>query len=386
MAAVLLLKNANIYTPAPIGKADILCLEETIVKIGNINAETFLQLEIPVEIIDLEGAIVFPGMIDPHEHIIGGSGEKGYGSRSPEITVPEIVAGGITTLVGCIGVDTITRNMHSLLAQAKFFNDEGLTAYIWSGGYPVPPATLTGSIETDMILVHEVIGAGEIAISDYRSSEPSPNELAKLVVQGYNSGILTGKAGVTHFHLGEGKKGLLPLIDLLEQYDINLTSIYPTHVNRNAELLKQSAGVSQMGMTIDFDCCDGDLIPSLQSFQDHSGDFNFLTLSSDASYTSPLFMYQQMQDALKHFKWPLEKILPLVTTNTARILKLPKKGKIAVGADADFVCVDTGNFTIQHVIARGKFFIREGALVYNRKGLADSNRKIEIYGKKKLTR
>lgn len=382
MASVLILKNANIYAPEPRGVKDILCIEGRIAKIGTVHLEQLKVMEIPYEVYDLEGAIVFPGIIDPHEHIIGGSGERGYRSRSPEITIPELIAGGITTVVGCIGVDTITRNMFSLLAQAKFYNEEGLTAYIWSGGYPIPPKTLTGSIEKDMILVHEVIGLGEVALSDYRSSEPALRDLAREVAKTYNGGILTGKSGVTHFHMGNGKYHLQPVLDLLNEFDIKETCLYPTHVNRNPEILKQGALATHQGITIDFDCSECDLVSSLESFIDHNGDFNFITLSSDASFSSPATLLEQVKAVIKHFKWPLEKILPLITTNTARILKLDKKGRIEVGADADFVSVDPGSFNLLHVVAGGRFFMREGHILYHQKILDNSNRKIEIYGKK----
>ncbi|MBC7540506.1 MAG: beta-aspartyl-peptidase [Bacteriovorax sp.] len=383
MASVLLLKNAEVYSPSFLGKKDILCLEGKVAKIGSVNSSHLDGLEIPYDVLDLEGMFLLPGLLDPHEHLIGGSGEAGYASRSPEMTVPEIVRGGITTVVGCIGVDTFTRNIHSLLAQAKFFNEEGLTAYIWSGGYSVPPPTLTGSIKSDLILVNEVIGAGEIAISDVRSSQPTLPEIARIVSQAYVGGMLTGKAGVTHFHLGEGKYHLQPLFDLLANYDVNATSLYPTHINRNPQLLKEGAAITHSGVTIDFDTCDGDLIPSLKSFIEHEGDLNFLTLSSDASFTSPSFLFEQIKEAMKVFKWSLEKILPLVTTNTARILQLRTKGYIGPGADADLVAVDRTTLEIIHVVAKGKLFIKDGKSVYNQRILESSNRKIEIYGKKK---
>ncbi|MDD4976498.1 MAG: beta-aspartyl-peptidase [Bacteriovorax sp.] len=383
MASILLLKNAELYSPVYMGKKDILCIEGKITKIGNVNSAHLDLLEIPYDILDLEGMFLFPGLIDPHEHLIGGSGENGYCSRSPEMTIPEIVRGGITTVVGCIGVDTITRNMHSLLAQAKFFNEEGLTTYIWSGGYSVPPSTLTGSIKSDLILINEVIGAGEIAISDVRSSEPTLAEMGRIVSEAYIGGLLTGKAGVTHFHLGDGKYHLKFLFDLLEHFDVLPTSLYPTHLSRNPQLLKDGARITRAGVTIDFDTCEGDLVPALKAFMEHTGDLNFLTLSSDASFTSPGFLYEQIKEAMKVFNWSLEKILPLVTTNTARILKLRNKGHIALEADADLVAVDRSTLEINHVIAKGKLFIKDGKSLYNQLILDRSNRKIEIYGKKK---
>lgn len=382
MASVLVLKNAEVYAPLPIGRKDILCFEGRIVKIGSVNSEHLDALEVPYEILELDGAIVFPGLIDSHEHIIGGSGEQGYKSRSPEIGIPEIVRGGITTVIGCIGVDTYTRNMQSLLAMAKNYNEEGLTSYIWTGGYEVPPMTLTGSIKTDMILVPEVIGAGEVALSDVRSSKPTLNELARIVSDAYNGSLFTGKCGVTHFHMGDGREYLNPLFDLLTHFDIRPFSLYPTHVNRNAELLKEGCRITKASVMIDFDCCGGDLIPSLRSFVENDGDFQYLTLSSDASFVGPDYLYTQMIESLGYFEWPLEKILPLVTSNPARILKLDKKGLIDIGADADLVVVDPSTYEIHHVIANGKIFMKDKKMEYEAKYLNYSTRKIEIYGKK----
>jgi beta-aspartyl-dipeptidase (metallo-type) len=382
MGSILILKNAEVYNPQPIGRQDILCLGGRVVKVGDIKTEHYEALDIPCEILDLKGAIVFPGLIDSHEHIIGGSGERGYKSRSPEIVISEIIRGGITTLVGCIGVDTYTRNMESLLAQAKVYNEEGLTAFIWSGGYNVPPKTITGSLTQDMILIPEVIGAGEIAVSDIRSAKPSVQDLARLVTEAYNGGILTGKSGVTHFHMGDGKEYMRPIFDLLNHYDISPLCIYPTHVNRNAELLRQGCVLTHESVMVDFDVCGGDLVPSLKAFLENDGNMSNLTLSSDASFVGPDFLYEQMMDALKEFQWPLEKILPLVTSNVAKVLKLPHKGKIEEGVDADLVVVDPDTYEIYHVIAKGKFFMRNKIMEYSPKYLTYSNRKIEIYGEK----
>src|SRR5262249_18004595 len=158
--------------------------------------------------------------IDSHEHLLGGSGEDGFSSQTPEIFLRELAVAGITTVVGCLGVDTTTKTMPGLLARAKALNEEGLTAFIWSGGYNVPPTTITGSMRDDLIFINEVIGAGEIAISDNRASEPSIEELAKLVSDAHVGGILSGKSGVTHLHVGDHPRRLNPLRALIENYAV----------------------------------------------------------------------------------------------------------------------------------------------------------------------
>src|SRR5439155_1120043 len=138
----------------------------------------------------------------PHEHLLGGSGEQGFSTQTPEIRLGEIVASGITSVVGCLGVDTTMKTMPGLLARAKALHEEGLSAFVWSGGYNVPPTTILASVREDIMFIAEVIGAGEIAIADERSTDPSPRELARLVNEAYVGGLLARKAGVTHFHVG----------------------------------------------------------------------------------------------------------------------------------------------------------------------------------------
>src|SRR5215203_4058434 len=101
-----LIENGEIYTPEPIGRNSILLGAGVILKIGAIDRKAIKALDIEFETIDADGCIVAPGFIDPHQHLLGGSGENGFASQTPEISATEIVSGGITTVVGCLGVDT----------------------------------------------------------------------------------------------------------------------------------------------------------------------------------------------------------------------------------------------------------------------------------------
>jgi beta-aspartyl-dipeptidase (metallo-type) len=51
----------------------------------------------------------------------------------------------------------------------------------------------------------------------------------------------------------------------------------------------------------------------------------------------------------------LPDVLPFFTTHPARLLRLSRKGRIAVGADADLVVLGSGG-EIARVMARGKFW------------------------------
>jgi beta-aspartyl-dipeptidase (metallo-type) len=321
-------------------------------------------------------------LIDPHEHLLGGSGEEGFSSQTPEIFLRELAVAGVTTVVGCLGVDTTTKTMPGLLARAKALDEEGLTAFIWSGGYNVPPTTITGSIRDDLIFIDEVIGAGEIAISDNRATEPAIEELARLVSDVYVGGMLSGKSGVTHIHVGDHPKGLSPLRALVENHAVEPEWLYPTHIDRSRELTREAAAFTRLGAFVDIDMTEENLHGHLRRFIEDGGDLNRLTVSSDAAIASPRTLYDQMRKCVVEHGFALERVLHLATANTARVLKLDRKGRLEEGRDADAVILRRNTLEITHVFARGKLLIRGGEIVVTENFLARSNRRISLYGRK----
>ena len=63
----------------------------------------------------------------------------------------------------------------------------------------------------DVMLLDKVIGAGEIAISDHRSSQPTFEEFVRIVSDVRVGGMLAGKAGIVNIHLGDSPR----LMDLI---------------------------------------------------------------------------------------------------------------------------------------------------------------------------
>src|SRR4051794_11303610 len=232
-AILKLIHGGEIYAPGPMGRGSVLIGGETILKVGDVDRIALDSLKIDYETIDATGCIVAPGLIDPHEHLIGASGTGGFANSAPPIFLTEIVSAGITTVVGTLGTDSTTTNMAGLVARVKGLNQAGITAYCYTGGYNVPPSTLTGSVKADLLLIEEIIACGEVAISDDRSTDPTPHELARIINESYVGGLLTGKAGVTHFHVGPREKRLSMLRESMRDYDVPPKTLYPTHVERN---------------------------------------------------------------------------------------------------------------------------------------------------------
>ncbi len=59
---------------------------------------------------------------------------------------------------------------------------------------------------------------------------------------------------------------------------------------------------------------------------------------------------------------PLERVLPAFTSNPARLLMLPHKGHLSIGADADLVVLDESG-GIRDVMARGRWHVENGRAV-----------------------
>jgi beta-aspartyl-dipeptidase (metallo-type) len=379
-----LIENGEIYTPEPRGRQPVLLLDDKICKIGEVDARAAaFALGIELEVIDASGCIVIPGFIDPHEHLIGGSGEEGFASRTPEIQLSEIVRWGITTVIGCLGVDATTRPPINLLARVKGLREEGLTASMYTGHYDLPPATITGSVRNDLMVIEEVIGVGEIAISDHRSPQPTTGELLRVVIDAHVGGMLSRKAGITHFHTGDSPRRLKPLFDLLEEYpEVEPGFLYPSHVNRSPEQQDEAIELARRGAFVDIDSAEEDAAKWVRRYFDQGGDPGRLTLSSDADSSSPRRLYEMFRDAVREHRIPLEQALPLVTANTATVLKLAGKGRLEPGKDADVLVLRRGSLDIIEVIARGRRMVREGDFAVKEKVEETSNRELHLVGEK----
>jgi beta-aspartyl-dipeptidase (metallo-type) len=379
---ILLVTGGEVLAPEPVGRADVLVMGRTVTRVGAVDRGALDRLGVPYAVVDAAGAYVAPGFIDPHEHLIGGSGEGGLSLQSPMLGVTEIVRAGITTVVGVLGVDTTMKTMAGLLGHVKGLAEEGLTTRMWSGGYNVPPTTVMGSIREDMLFIDAVIGAGEIAVSDERGLGQSAQELAKLVRDTHVGGLLSKKAGVTHFHVGEEDTRLQPLRDLTEHFQVKPEWMYPTHVQRNERLLDEAIALARQGATVDFDTAEEDLPRWYAYYRDHGGPLERLTVSSDADSNAPDTVLRELCRLVTHHGVAPSDALRLVTENTARVLKLEGKGRVGEGMDADLVVLERDTFSVRHVVALGRLMVADGAPVVREAFLAKSKRDWHLRGAK----
>ncbi|OOG66178.1 beta-aspartyl-peptidase [Rhodanobacter sp. B04] len=376
---LMLLRNAQVHAPEPLGQQHLLLGGGRILWMGATLSE--LPATLAVETIDLQGRRLIPGLIDAHVHVTGGGGEAGFRTRVPPLGASRFTCAGITTVIGLLGTDDVTRGPRDLLATVYALREEGLSALAFTGGYHVPPRTLTGSVRGDLVLIEALIGIGEVAISDHRSSQPTLDELLRLAADAHVAGLMTGKAGVLHLHLGDGPRGLDLVRRALEQSELPPRVFHPTHVNRRKALFDEALELATRGSTIDltaFPVEEGEdawsAADGLIRFLDSTAAAERITISSDAGGCLPVFdheghvcrmgvgesgaLLQTLNEVLQRGV-PLERALPAFTSNPARLLRLAGKGQIRVGADADLVALDADG-AAHHVIAGGVVHLRGG--------------------------
>jgi beta-aspartyl-dipeptidase (metallo-type) len=341
----------------------------------------------PVELLDAEGLLALPGLIDSHVHILGGGGEGGYATRTPELALSDCIRAGVSTVIGTLGTDGVARSMESLVAKAYGLRAEGISAWIYSGSYRVPPQTVTGDLMKDIMMIEPIIGLGELAISDHRSSHPSREELARLCSEARVGGLLSGKAGIVNFHLGDAPAGLAPLEELVSAGDLPRSQFLPTHCNRNQALFAEAQTWAGEGGFVDFTTStvqrhldEGEVAASEAVCRLYrAGLIDQVSCSSDGQGSLPLFdeegqlaglsmgssasLWKSLRDAVLGGGIPLEEAAKTLTSTPARALKLGSKGRLAVGADADILLVTREGLEIRGLAAMGRTLMRDGSIL-----------------------
>jgi beta-aspartyl-dipeptidase (metallo-type) len=372
-----LIRVRRIQAPEPLAATDILIADGRIAALGR---DLAIPAGWPIEVIEARDLIAVPAFIDQHVHVTGGGGEGGCGSRCPEITADEIAAMGIATVVGVLGTDSISRSPADLLAKVRGLRAEGIAAYMYTGAYRVPPPTLTGDLQRDLAWIPEVIGLGELAISDHRSSQPRQDEIERLVSETRVGAMLAGKLGICHFHVGDGRRGLEPLRRLLAETEIPADQVIPTHVNRHRALLEEAADYAlAFEASVDVTAFDEVGEEDISAFEavsfllERGVPAERITMSSDCNGSLPEFdakgaylgmrvarntaLIGDWQRLVREQVLPLELALGLIGANVARVLGLQdRKGRLAVGFDADVTLIDDDLQPWQTFVAGRRLF------------------------------
>ena len=373
---MLLIKNTNLFSPESLGIKDILISSGKIVAIED-KIENHRLFD---EIWDAEGAITTPGFIDQHIHVIGAGGKHGFTSMTPQLHLGELIKCGTTSVVGLLGTDGSTRSIKTLYSKIQALNQEGVSAYMYTGYYGLDKVYLMNSLQEDMIYIDKVIGC-KIAISDIRSSYPSTLELLRLLRNVRVGGMLSGKKGILHLHLGALSSKMDMLFELVENYEFPIQHISPTHVGRTLELFEQAIIFAKMGGMIDITTGASkytDPYKSVLHALDSGASIENLTFSSDGNAgldkldennnligfkSAPLD--KNLEEVINlHLKGGVsfEESIKIITSNPAKNLGLKTKGHIRKNYDADICFFDT-NYNLQTVIAKGKFMMKNEKLI-----------------------
>ncbi|MEN3157822.1 beta-aspartyl-peptidase [Alkalimonas sp. NCh-2] len=386
MNGLILFKGAEVLAPEPLGQKDVLIAGGKVLAIAE--SLSLGTSNVPVTEVDASGHYLVPGFVDSLVHFIGGGGEAGFASRTPEMQLTDATLGGVTTAIGVLGTDATTRTLTNLLAKAHALEAEGISTWCHTGSYEIPCRTLTGNITDDLILIDKFIGVGEIAISDHRSSQPTISEIRKVAAAARVGGILSGKSGIVSVHMGAGDSILQPILDAVSGSELELTQFYPTHMNRNQAVFAAGLAYAKQGGYLDFttsttayDLAHGEVaaaealalslaegIPVLQ-----------LTMSSDGNASLPIYdkkgtmlglevgqvqtLYQSARQAVQQFDVALTDAICSITASPADILGLKHKGRIAMGKDADLVLLRRDDLVINQVWAKGRQMVANAKAV-----------------------
>ena len=350
-----LIRNTELYTPSYLGKKDILICNGKIIAIEDKIEDNPLISKYW----DAQGAISTPGFIDQHIHVIGAGGKHGFASMTPQIQMSELIRCGTTCVVGLLGTDGSTRSIKSLFSKVQALNQEGLSAYMYTGYYGLDKVYLMNSLQEDMIYIDKVIGC-KIAISDIRSSYPTALELLRLLRNVRVGGMLSGKKGILHLHLGALSSKMDLLFEVIENYEFPIEHISPTHVGRTKELFEQAIDFAKMGGMIDITTGASkytDPYKSVLHALSQDVPIDNITFSSDGNAgldrldeKNNLIGFKcapfdkNLEEVISLHKTggvPLEQSLKLITSNPAKNLGLKNKGHVKINYDADLCFFDS---------------------------------------------
>jgi beta-aspartyl-dipeptidase (metallo-type) len=375
-----LIQGGYLYGPEDLGSKDLLIANGKIERIDT-RISPPAGLFPGIEVINASGKLIFPGLIDQHVHIIGGGGVGGLLTRSKEIFFRDVVTSGVTTLVGTLGNDTISRSLSTLLIKAKALKLCGINAFIYTGSLAYPPLTITGSIEKDLGLITEVIGV-KLGLGESVLPRLDLRELENLITETRRAGSLSGKPAMVHIHLAASAGKWFELAEsILEQREIPYQQIVFTHVNKTPQLLDRAFDYAKKGGRIDLTTClrpperPNGVKPSsgLKRYLELGGPIEGITFSSDGNssrvlgngvvdYTRVAALLEEFRDSVTKEGISIPQALAVVTRNVADRLGIAnERGSLREGFYAD-LALFSKDLELTDLMAGGQWVLRDGAV------------------------
>jgi beta-aspartyl-dipeptidase (metallo-type) len=384
---LVLLRGGHLFTPQDLGCQDLLLGYGKILAIGEDLTARFAPLG-DILHVDAAGQLVVPGFIDQHLHFLGGGDFEGPLGRVPELHLSMITRAGVTTAVGIMGIEIGFKTLHGLLVKARELDRAGLSTYIYTGAFAIPPPYLTSGVRADITLIDKVIGV-KVAVSEDTYPNLSLAEFAKVAGEVRLAAGLSGKAAVIHAHVGRNPTRLQPIFDLLRAVNLPIAQIVPTHVNRHQpDTLAHALEFARRGGTIDFSANLSKRSGSLTGMNPDEAvrlalaagvPLSQITLSSDSNVSMPVLdgedrpvglhnapptiLHREFVHVVRTNGLPLSDALPLITSNVARVLGIAdRKGSLTPGWDADVVLLGA-DLSVDTVIARGRLMVQAGRVL-----------------------
>jgi len=384
---MLVIKDAEVFAPQPLGKRDVLIGGEKILAIEpEIDPST---LPGDIQILDARNMLLVPGFIDGHQHFTGGGGEGGFQTRVPEPSISVNFKNGVTTAVGLLGTDSLTRSVENLYAKTQALNAEGMTAFMLTGAYWYPSPTITGTVARDMVFLQPVIGV-KLALADSRGPHIDAKDLATLASDVQVAALVANKPGIITVHTGIRAQALDLIFEIIDKYEIRSNLFVPTHINRKSgKLTEQALSLAAKGCVVDATCHQE--LPEPDSprltasdfacMARDNGLFNQVSFSSDSGGSIPIWnedhsritgmgvgtpssLLFELNLLVNTKKIPLHEALKPLTSTPARIYGLEtRKGEIRSGMDADLIIIDPTSFSIRDVVARGAIAVKSKVVV-----------------------
>jgi beta-aspartyl-dipeptidase (metallo-type) len=240
-------------------------------------------------------------------------------------------------------------------------------------------------VQSDLAFIDKVLGVGELAVSDHRSTQPTLDDLAKLAAECRLGGLISGKAGILHLHIGTGRQKLELLYGLIEDKEIPPTQIVPTHINYTTDLLEGSVDFIERGGRVDINAFEDpssdrdalSITSAVRFYKERHITLDNISISSDGNGTLTVFdekgeitclTVASQRSLLNNFRHLLQNAvldigsaIKLFSTNAATFYKLHHKGGLDVGKDADILILDE-DYALTDMFVKGKRMI-DGAEV-----------------------